>query len=130
TAEKLFGKVIGQAFQAKNVFRDQVIKMEDPEFEKEFVVYGTDQQQARYVLTPDMMVRIKEIRSKYGSLVRLSFLNSRVFVAISLRKNNFEPRSFGDPLCLDEISKMHDLFSDFVGLVDDLNLNTRIWSKA
>ena len=42
TAEKLFGR-IGQKLQSMNVGRAQLIKLEDLEFEKMFVVYGENQ---------------------------------------------------------------------------------------
>ncbi len=39
TAESLFG-AFGKMFQAWNLARDQLIKLEDPEFEKLFVVWS------------------------------------------------------------------------------------------
>ena len=63
TAEKMFGK-FGQSLQSLNGKmahggRD-VVKLEDPEFEKEFVVYAHDQVEARYVLSPSLMRRLLE----------------------------------------------------------------------
>ncbi len=52
-AEKLLGK-FGQKFQ-KSFTHGKLVKLENPEFEKEFVVYSSGQQEARYILTPVMM---------------------------------------------------------------------------
>ena len=69
TAQKLFGD-LGQALQGLNVQNGQLIKLEDPEFEKLFVVYGQDQVEARYILSTSLMHRIVEFqahtRKKYG----------------------------------------------------------------
>ncbi len=59
TAEKLFGH-FGQKLQSMNIFRGQLIKLEDPEFESHFVVYGDDQIQARYILSMSLMEWIVE----------------------------------------------------------------------
>ncbi len=39
----------------------ELIKLENPEFEKIFSVYGSSQQEARYVLTPTMMEAIVNV---------------------------------------------------------------------
>lgn len=42
-AQKMFGNVLGNLFQSWNKGRGELIKMEDLDFEKNFVVYGSDQ---------------------------------------------------------------------------------------
>ncbi|MHC4388458.1 MAG: DUF3137 domain-containing protein, partial [Planctomycetota bacterium] len=76
TAEKLFGG-FGKMFQAWNVLRGQLIKLEDPEFEKLFVVYGDDQIQARYILSTSLMERIVDFKRKTNRPVYLSFVGSK-----------------------------------------------------
>jgi hypothetical protein len=49
TAQKAFG-LFGQTLQSWNPSRDELIRLEDVEFEKEFVVYGTDQVESRVLL--------------------------------------------------------------------------------
>ena len=55
TAEKILGK-FGQSLQSMSS-RGELVKLEDPEFEKEFCVYGDDQVEARYILSPALMKR-------------------------------------------------------------------------
>jgi hypothetical protein len=127
-AEKLFGR-FGQTLQKWNVGRDDLIKLEDPEFEKEFVVYGDDQVEARYILSTSLMSRIVDFKRKTGRSIHLSFVRSAVFVAISYTKDLFEPRLFKTLL---DFTPIREYFTDLqvaIGIVEDLNLNTRIWTK-
>jgi len=128
TAEKLFGH-FGQKLQSMNIFRGQLIKLEDPEFESHFVVYGDDQIQARYILSMSLMERIVEFRKKTGRKIYLSFVGSKVFVAVSYTKSLFEPRLFRTLLDFEPVREYFEDLQLTIGIVDDLNLNTRIWSK-
>ncbi|HEV7281008.1 MAG TPA: DUF3137 domain-containing protein [Pirellulaceae bacterium] len=129
TAEKVFGKWFGQALQGMNMGRPGLVKLEDADFEKSFVVHADDQVEARYILSPALMRRLLDFRAKTGSDVYVSFAHSRVYVALPLQRNLFEPRIFKslvDPQMIEEF------FADLVlatGIVEDLNLNTRIWTK-
>jgi hypothetical protein len=70
-----------------------------------------------------------ELKERFGSQVEFSFLHSRVHIAISTSRNFFEPRldkSLEDPATLRESL---DQVSLCMGIVEDLDLNTRIWSK-
>ena len=128
TAEKLFGG-FGKMFQSWNVLRGQLIKLEDPEFEKFFVVYGDDQIQARYILSTSLMARIVDFKRKTSRPIYLSFVGSKVFVAVSYTKKLFEPRLFRTILDFELVQEYFEDLQLATGIVDDLNLNTRIWSK-
>jgi len=128
TAEKLFGG-FGKTPQSWNLTRDPLIKLEDPEFENFFVVHGNDQIQARYILSTSLMNRIIDFRKKTNRHLYLSFVGSKIFVALSYARNLFEPRLFTTLL---DFELMREYFQDLqlaVGIVDDLSLNTRIWTK-
>ena len=129
TAERLFGR-IGQKLQALNVFRGNLIKLEDPEFERHFVVYGKDQIETRYVLSTSLMERILQFKQKTGKKVYLSFVGSMIFVAVAYARNLFEPRLFKTLLDFEPIREYFEDLQLAVGIVEELNLNTRIWSKA
>jgi len=127
-AENLLGG-FGKLLQSWNPARDQLIKLEDPEFEKYFVVYGDDQVQARYILSTSLMARIVDFRKKTGKRLYLSFLASKVFVAIPYNRNLFEPRLFRSLLDFELVRQYFEDLQLATGIVDELNLNTRIWSK-
>ena len=128
TAERLFGN-FGKMLQSWNLMRGQLIQLEDPEFEKLFAVYGDNQVEARYILSTSLMKRIVDFKKKSGRQIYLSFVGSRIYVAMAYSKNLFEPRVFKTLL---DIRPAQEYFNDLelaLGVVDDLNLNTRIWSK-
>ena len=52
-AEKLLGNFLGNLVQKYNFPQSgKLVKLENVKFEKEFAVYGTDQIESRFVLTP------------------------------------------------------------------------------
>ncbi|HVP58225.1 MAG TPA: DUF3137 domain-containing protein [bacterium] len=129
TAEKLFGH-FGAALQSLNKSRGELVKLEDPEFEKLFVVYGDDQIESRYVLSTSLMERIVAFRKKTNRPVYLSFVGSQVFVAVPYRKALFQPTVFSR---LTDFKVVEGCFEDLelaLGIVDDLNLNTRVWTRS
>ncbi len=128
TAEKLFGK-FGQTLQSVSIGRGKLVRLEDQVFEKEFCVYGDDQVEARYILTPALMERIVAFKRKWDKRISLSFIDSRVYLAINMNKNLFETRIFR-PVA--DYSFMQETFRFLIlitEIVEDLNLNTRIWTK-
>ncbi len=128
TAEHLLGD-LGSLLQSVNTSRGQFVKMDDPEFEKYFVVYADDQIEARYVLSPSLMKRIVEFRKKTGKRVYLSFVGSEVFVAIPYRRSLFEPPVFSKVTSFKNAQHYYEDLKLAIGIVDDLNLNTRIWTR-
>lgn len=129
TAEKCFGG-LGQMLQEWNIGRPDLVKLEDPEFEREFVVYGNDQIESRYILSMSLMQRILDFKNKSQTKIHLSFVGSNVFIALPMTKNLFEPKYLSD---MDNFGPIFDYYRDLtlaIGIVEDLNLNTRIWSKT
>ncbi|HAN09987.1 MAG TPA: hypothetical protein DCP90_05155 [Clostridiales bacterium] len=105
------------------------VALEDPEFEKLFEVYSTDQIEARYILTPSLMDRLKKFKQKTGRPVYASFKGDKIHIAIQYNRNLFEPDVFKT---LYDFAPMQQYFEDLqfaISIVEELNLNTRIWSK-
>ena len=127
-AEKMIGKS-GQMFQ-RSGFHGQLVKLENPDFEKQFVVYSTSQQEARYVLTPQMMEAILDIKTKYKKKMYLSFTGSNVNLAIRFSKGLFEPRIHTSGVRFSDIVKMFDMLNLIETIITEMNLNTRIWTKS
>jgi hypothetical protein len=129
SAERLLGSV-GSFLQSVNKGRGEVIRMDNPEFERYFVVYGDDQIESRYVLSTSLMQRILDFKRKTGKRVYIAFVGSQVFVAIPYKRSLFEPSVFSK---VTSFRGAHRHFEDLdlaLGIVDDLNLNTRIWAGA
>lgn len=128
TAERLFGQ-FGSILQTWNKGRGELVRLEDPEFEKFFVVYGDDQVEARYILSTSLMKRIVDFKKKSKKPIYVSFIGSKIFIAISYSKNLFEPRVFKTLLDFNPIREYYEDLQLAIGIVDDLNLNVRIWNK-
>lgn len=131
TAERMLGSWLGNLLQKANFGRSgELVKLEDPDFEKVFAVYGSDQVEARYILTPALMRRLLDFRTRTGRAISVSFAESCVFVAVSQVRDLFEPRLFGSLMEPAWVRGYVDDLAMAVGIVEDLNLNTRVWTKA
>lgn len=89
----------------------------DPVFEKIFEAYGTDQVEARYLLTPVFMQTLVDLEnSVQGKNIRFGFSGNQLFIAVET-KNQFEAGSMFEPLTnpartqkiLDEIGAVYDV---------------------
>jgi hypothetical protein len=111
-----------------NSHRGERIKLEDPEFEKYFEVYGDDQVESRYALSTSLMAQLVALRRKSGNRsVYASLVEDTIYIAIASEQDLFEPRLHKGIL---DFSLVRQYFEDFqlmAGIVDELNLNRRIW---
>ena len=108
-------------------WRGDVIKLEDPEFERRFRVYGDSQIESRYILSTNLMSRLVEFNQKAGRKVYLSFVDGFVYIAIPYRHNLFEPRLFQTMMSFTPLKEYFQDLQLMIGIVEDLNLNRRIW---
>jgi len=128
-AQKSFGDVIGGWLQSQNRTHGELIKMDDPEFEKHFVVYGSDQVEARYLLTPSMMKRILDLKHRSKQELYLSFKSEQIYIAIAYHKDLFEPSLFGSLLDYKQAMEYIKTLHLAIGIVEELKLNQKLWSK-
>jgi hypothetical protein len=122
-----FGKML-QSWKA-NLTHGELVKLADPEFEHEFVVYSDNQITARYVLSPSLMRRLLAFRHQLNKQVYLSFVNGKLYMGIPVDKDLFEPTVFKTLLDFNLIHEFFEYMQLGKDIVEDLNLNTRIWSK-
>lgn len=108
----------------------ELVKLENPEFEKKFAVYSADQIEARYIITPSIMEAMLAIQEHCGGLVYFSFVRSRVYCAMSFRKDLFEPKVYRSGVDFENVANMYQLFKVNELIIQELNLNTRIWTKT
>ncbi len=129
SAQNSFGDLIGNWLQSHNVNRDELIKMDDPEFEKEFVVYGSDQIEARYILNHTLMKRLLEFKKRSKHKLYISFVYSQIYIAIDYGKDLFEASVFRTLLdykvAMEYIGTLHLA----TGVIEELKLNNKIWSR-
>jgi hypothetical protein len=106
-----------------------IVKLENMEFSKSFVTYSTDQIEARYILTPSMMERLCKLNDKTRDTISLSFNGSYIFIAFPLSKDYFEPPVFKTLLDGKFLEEDLEVIRFMYGIVAELDLNTRIWTK-
>jgi hypothetical protein len=117
----------GKAGIFSNLFGG-LVKLEDPRFNAAFTVKSRDQIEARYLLTPSTMERLLQLRDKLGNF-EASFVDSRLCIAVNgYNYNAFEP-NLSRPFTATSVFAPVVTLLDIISLVDDLALNTRIWTK-
>jgi len=129
SAQKIFGDLIGGWLQSNNYSQNELVKMDNPEFEKEFVVYGTDQIEARYILTPSLMQKLLNYKKKTKHPIYVSFIGGKIYMAIEYNDDMFEASLFHSLLeykiAIEYIKTLHLA----IGIVEELKLNQKLWSK-
>lgn len=129
---KDFGSSISAWF-SKNIYAfgdKNVVELENDVFNRKFVVYSTDQVEARYILTPALMERIAELNQRSSNTISLSFINASMYIAFPLVNNYFEAPIFRTLLKPTILQEDLAVLSFMYGTVHELDLNTRIWTKA
>lgn len=75
------------------------VKLEDPEFSKQFFVDANDQVEARYILTTAFMERFKKISNSFGTKhAECSFKNGKLLIALATSKDLFKLGSLYRPV--------------------------------
>lgn len=125
--KKIFGTT---KLYPKNIINfSKGLLFENPEFISSFIVKSTDEIEARYILSLSMLEKIMNLRKKYGKFY-ISFKDNWLYLAypiskIDLKFSLFKPIS-------DEYNSLRgyitiiNLAND---IVNELDLNTRIWTK-
>lgn len=128
-AERLFGN-FGRFFQKMGGRRQtDLIRLEDPEFEKRYAVYATDEIEARYILSTAMMRRILEMGNRFGNDIRIGFKDSSLLLAVPHSQPFLEPKKGLPATDIDQIGGMLHELKYFLDTIEELDLNTRIWTK-
>jgi len=122
-----FGEMFNKVFEFDN---NHLVTLEDVEFEKEFAVYSTDQVEARYILSPAMIERIKTIRWKLDRNIYLSFINNKLYVAIPNGSDSLSPIIFNNITNFESVEPIYQLIGTLLEIALDLQLNTRIWGDV
>lgn len=104
------------------------VKLENNDFEGYFDVYSTDEIEARYILSTSMMERLTALNRRLGNGITVSFRDSNVYIAIPDSTNHFEA-SLWSPLTRETLEAEFRTINELVSIVDELNLNVRIWTK-
>lgn len=96
----------------------------DPEFEKIFDVYTSDQVEARYLIDPVMIERIKGLQAEYeGESLTAAFYENRMLILIQSKRNHFEPADIHIPATDPQsVLGLKREIGQILGVIDQLNL--------
>ena len=144
TEKKIVFQGIGVSFEMDKKFKGQTVvlkdsgffnrfkgfkgfervTLEDPVFENLFEVYGTNQVEARFLLTPIFMERIVKLKDLYkGKSIQLYFSDNKVLLAIDTKQDMFEPCSFFKTnLNKQKVDLVFEEFITIFSIIDLLNI--------
>lgn len=105
------------------------VRLENPTFDAAFEVYASDEVEARYILTPAMMERILALAERTAHPVFLGFKDHRAYLGVNYERALFEP-GIAATTSREAIREMAAHFALAEGIVEELDLNTRIWTKG
>lgn len=124
-------KYIGDV--AKNVQKlkhgEKLVNLENITFEKCFKVISTDQVEARYILSPRFMESVLSYKKHLKSSVSLSFKSNKIFIALPLKKDIFEPNARKPIRSFTQMCEHLDFILHITRFVTDLDLENRIWAN-
>ncbi|WP_297447825.1 DUF3137 domain-containing protein [uncultured Alistipes sp.] len=106
------------------------VRLENPQFEQLFDVYSNDAVEARYLLSPSTMERLVRLDTRFRRGITASFHRSCIVIAIPDSTNHFEAGLWRSVRRTDRLEREFDTIRMLKGIVEDLDLNTRIWSKT
>jgi hypothetical protein len=122
-------RLLPKGAERNRVAAESPAELEDPTFDAVFDTLTTDQVDVRYVLSPSLMERLTALAARFRGL-RALFADGRLLLLLPTSRNRFEPS-------LLERADNHGQIDAFIadaaaclGVVEALDLNTRIWSKS
>jgi len=126
--EKRIG-YLAKTFQSLNLNNNQLVNLEDTEFENEFVVYSSDQIEARYILSPLLMQRITHLKKKINKPIMLSFKNNKLYVAVHHTYGFLRLEESKNLIGSNALELLYEDVLMAIDIVEDLNLNSKIWKR-
>ena len=133
TSKARFGKAVGGFIQERqHSGYGHMIRMEDSAFEKKFAVYTEDEEEARRILTPELMRSMMEsskILYRKKPQMGFAFMDSSVYVSIPIERGRsfFRMQSHGE--MGEVIRKTKWELKTFLNVFDALELNSHLWYK-
>jgi hypothetical protein len=103
------------------------VSLEDPRFEKDFEVYASNQIEARYLLTPSFMERLRGLSDLFGKTdIQASFYNQNLLLMIPLTKRYFDTGSIFQPATFtEEIQSILEEMNLIFKIIEELKLHEK-----
>src|SRR5699024_12439925 len=104
------------------------IGMEDPEFNRKFKTKTSNEIEAHYILTANFMEKLIAFRKRRRKAIDISFKGNKVEVAVSSKRGHFKASIFRF-MKHGQVKEVYEDLIFFFTIIEELDLNTRIWSK-
>lgn len=125
------GSFLGKLLSVAGRQSKAAVRLENPDFERVFDVYSTDDQEARYLLTPKLMELVLAANAAQSrDTLRLAFVDNSLYVAIPMKCNYFEASLSQTVTPESAVGDLAEVIAFAERLVDEFQLETRLWSRA
>ena len=127
--KKFSGQTIVASRTLNTRFLGEKEQMDDVFFSKEFRVFADDKVEVRYLLTPAFMKRLRELKIKFAGEMGVSaaFMDDKFYLFLNGAENKFETTIFSLPPSLYDVNQIKKEISDFLSIIDELNLSLDIF---
>jgi len=123
-ARDSFLSAIAEKFSSGNNIHGERVILENQEFNHHFEVYSLDPAEAQNLVSPLLMQRLVNFkRQPRVSEVNLSFVEGCLYIALSTRKNYFEPKLFTPAYSYNVVQEIYADIEFINDVADDLRLN-------
>ena len=127
--KKFSGQTIVASRTLNTKFLGEKEQMDDTLFNDEFRVFTDDKVEARYLLTPAFMRRLRELKIKFAGEMGVSaaFMDDKFYLFLNGAKNRFETTPFSLPPSLYDVNQIKKEISELLSIIDELNLSLDIF---
>ena len=127
--KKFNGQTIVASRTLNTKFLGEKEQMDETLFNDEFRVFTDDKVGARYLLTPTFMRRLYELKEKFAGDMGVSaaFMDDKFYLFLNGAENKFETTLFSPSPSLEDAVRIKKEISDFLSIIDELNLNLDIF---
>ena len=127
--KKFSGQTIVASRTLNTKFLGEKERMDDTLFNDEFRVFTDDKVEARYLLMPAFIKRLRELKIKFaGDMgVSVAFMDDKFYLFLNGAKNRFETTLFSPPPSLEDAAQIKKEISELLSIIDELNLNLDIF---
>nr|WP_314996910.1 DUF3137 domain-containing protein [uncultured Campylobacter sp.] len=127
--KKFSGQTIVASRTLNTKFLGEKERMDDTLFNDEFRVFTDDNVEARYLLTPAFMERLRELKIKFAGEMGVSaaFMDDKFYLFLNGAENKFETTLFSLPPSLEDAALIKKEISELLSIIDELNLGLDIF---
>ncbi|EWH13690.1 MULTISPECIES: DUF3137 domain-containing protein [Cellulophaga] len=120
-------------FSKKMFAKDQLktIRVENSVINKKYKITTTNEQMAYYVLSPKIIDAIDRLNKKLGDKLSMTLKNGKLYLIMPMSNDLFENITIKEKhIKVNSVEEIQNELNIIADLINELDLNTKIWSKA